>query len=1101
MNRIRAWIGVLVLAVAALVLLFGADASRVEQDRIDRFRNLGKAFYENPTTQPQAVDEFKKALDLAPNSAREHVNYGLALLKAGRTKEGIADLESAQKLDPTIPHTWFNLGIAFKKEGDYAPAVAQFEGLLRLVPNEPVSHYNLGVLHKNADKRNEAIREFETAERLNPNFAAPHFQLYNLYRQDGRAADAARELEIFQKLKVLTEGAPIPEDVEWSYYAEIYDPIAQRPETEPVPPPKFEDRKLPGVNAGFDPATAGLLVLDAFGDRRPSLLAWSSSGVQLYKDGTELVADSGLAGLKDIVSIAAGDYDNDGLPDLCVITAAGPALYHNNKGKFEKSPLKLPAGRFSKAVWIDFDHDYDLDLILLGENAALARNNGEAGFSDDTAAFPFQKGTAIDAAAIDLIADTNGVDLAVSYKDRAGVLYRDRLLGKYEATPLDVLPAGAKGLTAFDVNNDSWTDLAADGLLLLNHQGKLEPLANLEAKGPLTFADLANRGIADMLAANGVFRNLGLDHFEKMSVAIPAAVAVVRSDFYNDGRADVALIAGDGSLHLLHNVTETHSNWLLAGLNGVKNLKLAPFAKVELKTGSSYQKRIYEGVPLLFGVDSYKTADTVRITWPNGLIQNETEQSVNKAIEYQEQQRLSGSCPMIFTWDGGKFRFITDVLGVAPLGAASGDGSYFPVDHDEYVQIPGEALQAVDGRYEIRITEELREVSYLDQIKLIAVDHPSNVEIFTNDKFKSPPFPEFRLFGVKQRIYPARARESTVSGAGPWPAAGSQPVFSRDVLPRLLHRDRTYPDGFRRNYLDVADLHNLDLDFGKAAPANRAVLILNGWVDWADGSTFMAASQAKKDLVLPYLQVKNAAGQWKTVIEDMGIPAGKPKTISVDLTGKFLSASREVRIVTNLCVYWDEIFLSEETTAPPVRLTDVQAESADLHFRGFSTPVIHPQRKQPEGFDYARWMPVSMWNPTKGLYTRYGDVLPLIGAIDDRLVIMGSGDEMRLLFPERAAGPLPSGWKRDFLLFVDGWAKDADANTAYGQTVEPLPFHAMSQYPYKVGEHFPDDAAHRQYREQYNTRPALRLIRPLSPVAIYDLTRKGETALRRGPRT
>src|ERR1039457_4197897 len=86
---------------------------------------------------------------------------------------------------------------------------------------------------------------------------------------------------------------------------------------------------------------------------------------------------------------------------------------------------------------------------------------------------------------------------------------------------------------------------------------------------------------------------------------------------------------------------------------------------------------------------------------------------------------------------------------------------------------------------------------------------------------------------------------------------------------------------------------------------------------------------------------------------------------------------------------------------------------------------------------------------------------------------------MRLLFPERAAGPLPAGWKRDFLLFVDGWAKDADANTAYGQSVEPLPFHAMSQYPYKKGEHFPDDAAHRRYRELYNTRPALRLIRPL----------------------
>src|SRR5579871_1551454 len=401
MRRVSFWFCGIVLSAAALFLLAGADAARQREDLLWHYRNLGKAFYENPTTQKEAVTEFKKALDLAPDSARERINYGLALLRAGKTKEGVAELQRAQKQDPAIPHTWFNLGIYYKKEGDYDLAVAQFEGLLRLIPDEPMSHYNLGVLHKTADKRDLALREFETAERLNPNLAAAHFQLYNMYRQAGRAADAARELAVFQKLKTLTEGAAIPEDVEWSFYAEIYDPIAPRPESEPAPPPKFDDRKLA---AGFDPATAGLLVLDAFGARRADLLAWSAYGAQLFRNGTDLVADSGLEGLTDIVSIAAGDYDNDGLPDLCIVTKSGAALYHNNKGKFAKSPLKLPAGRFAKAVWIDFDHDYDLELILLGQDAALARNNGEAGFSDETAAFPFQPGEAIDAAAIDLIA-------------------------------------------------------------------------------------------------------------------------------------------------------------------------------------------------------------------------------------------------------------------------------------------------------------------------------------------------------------------------------------------------------------------------------------------------------------------------------------------------------------------------------------------------------------------------------------------------------------------------------------------------------------------------------------------------------------------------
>jgi hypothetical protein len=251
-------------------------------------------------------------------------------------------------------------------------------------------------------------------------------------------------------------------------------------------------------------------------------------------------------------------------------------------------------------------------------------------------------------------------------------------------------------------------------------------------------------------------------------------------------------------------------------------------------------------------------------------------------------------------------------------------------------------------------------------------------------------------------------------------------------------------------------------------------------VDWADGSTFLRASQESKNgLILPYLQMKNAHGDWQTVIEDMGIPAGKPKTIAVDLSGKWLSGSRQVRIVTNLCVYWDEIFLSESTSAPDARLTEVEAELADLHFRGFSKPKIDPARKQPEKFDYQTWMPVSMWNPTPGLYTRYGDVRALISVVDDRLVIMGSGDELRLLFRAGGLPALKPGLKRDFLLLVDGWAKDGDYNTAFSQSVEPLPFHAMSSYPYPGAEHFPNDVEHRAYRELYNTRPALRLVRPL----------------------
>jgi tetratricopeptide (TPR) repeat protein len=949
--------------LAAGLFLFAAPPS--VEERLAQHRNLGKAFYENPTTQTEAVTEFKAALALAPNSNRERLNYALALLRAGQSAQAVTLLLDVQKRDPQLPHTWFNLGIYYKKSGETAQAVAQFERLAALVPNEPIAHYQLGTLYRLQDRTADARAQFERAAALNPLLAAARFQLYNLYRQSGQAADAARELAEFQRLKKQAEGAAVPEDVEWCNYAEIYDP--------PAPVRASERAAAPAVKSP-DPQATGMALIDSTGAGETDLLVWSPAGISLYRRGADLVKETGLENIVGTLSIAPGDFDNDGLMDLCILTDSGPLLYRNTKGHFVRQAADLPQRRFERAAWIDYDHDYDLDLVLLGETPALLRNEGSAGFADRTADFPFQPGRPTEVRKLRVDPDSKAFDLAVFYRDHAPVLYRDQLGGRYTV--------------------ESYNGAPPDPLQVEN------------------------------------FR--------------PAP------------------------------------HWIRVQLEGVKSLKLAQDAQVEIKAGQLYQKKTYAGVPLLFDLGAYTSVDVVRITWSNGLIQNEVKQPGNHAYLYKEAQRLSGSCPMIWTWNGREIQFITDVLGVAPLGASDGEGTYFPVDHDEFVTIPGAALSAVNGQYDVRVTEELSEVSYLDQIKLYAVDHPAAAQIFTNEKFKGPPYPEDRLYGVEHRIYPQAARDDE----------------GRDVLPQLLARDQVYPDRFPRSELGVAKPHTLELDFGRAAPNGHAVLLLNGWVDWPDGSTFRAASQEfKGGLVMPYLQMQNAAGQWITVNEDMGMPAGKPKTIAVEL--HFPSASRKLRIVTSLCVYWDEIFLGEDPGAPRVRRTEVPLLTADLHFRGFSETRIHPQRKQPDTFFYGSVSPNSFWNPTPGLYTRYGDVLPLLGQIDDRLLIMGSGDELRLRF-DAALPPLPAGWTRDFLLKVDGWAKDRDPNTAFGGTVEPLPFHAMSRYPYPAAEHFPDDEAHERYRREYNTRPALRLIRELSN-AGPSLPRTSESRPQNGP--
>ena len=1012
------WVLVAVCVAGALVLLIAAQDASVEE-RLARHRNLGKAFYENPATQNEAVEEFRRALDLAPRSVREQLNYALALLRAGKTDEAVQLLEAVQQRNPKIPHTWFNLGIVWKKAGQHERALKQFEQLVKLAPEDPIAHYNLGALHKIAGNQDAAVAEFERAAQLDPSLAAPHFQLFNAYRTSGRQELAKRALATFQRIKKEQEGAAIPEDVDWSFFAEIYDPIESHAPEASVPL-RFTSRTIPG-------AAAGVLPLEG------KLLVWSETGLRLQPGGA-------VPGIRNVISAAAGDFNNDGAQDLAVITADGPALLVNKGGQFTKAAASLPSGRFRQALWVDYDHDYDLDLFLFGPKSVLLRNAGSAGFQDMTSQFPFVSGEAVSAVMLRVIPDTKGFDIAVSYADREGVLYRDRLQGNYAAEDIP-LPAGSTHLAAADLNNDSVFELVfstRDGIFQAPGTGTAfsRPVPVSKHTGDFAIADFQRRG--------------SLDVSTEGNCASAAAI-----DLNSDSLPDVACVQSN-TLRILTNQTPVPDRkWIGVRLTGVKNGILAHGAEVEVKAGSLYSKQIYKGTPLIFGLGKHAIADTVRITWPNGLIQNEIRQPAGRIHTYKEAQRLSGSCPMVWTWNGREFQYITDVLGVAPLGASAGDGEFFPVDHDEYIHIPGTALREQAGAYEVRITEELSEVAYLDQLKLIAIDRPAAMEIYTNEKFKAPPFPEFRLYGVTQRIPPVSARDEQ----------------GRDMLGRIRTKDRIYPDSFERQLSGVGTLHTLDIDFGAgAARENKGVLVLHGWVDWADGSTFLGAAQdGKGGLVAPYLQVRDEDGKWVTVIEDMGMPAGKPKTIAVDLSGKFLSASREIRIVTNLCLYWDEIFLSEDTSAPPARLRDAQLASAELRFRGFSPNRIHPKRLQPEEFAYPNPRPVSLWNPTPGRYTRYGDVLGLAEGIDDKLIVMGSGDELVLRF--KALQPPPPGIKRDFLLFVDGWAKDRDANTAFGQTTEPLPFHSMRNYG--------DPAPVADWQKEYLTRPALRLLRPL----------------------
>ena len=1057
------WWVLLLGSGAALWIL--ADAQSQPNDaqglQLQEVRNLGKAFYETPGSSQQAVEQLARALELNPGSAQEHLNYGLALLRAGQREEGIAQVVQAQKLDRTLPHTYFNLGIEYKKAGEVEMALDQLLQMEKLVPDEAKTQYNLGALYKQQGNIRRAIEKFERTISLDPSLAAPHFQLFGILRRTDPER-AMRELDVFKGLKAATEDAAVGEDVDWSYYSELYDPSLATGEAASAAPFAFGVERigeLPG-----DPL--GAVALDINGDGVSDAVAWSSDAAVAVAGRAAGGPASIGAGLGGATHYAPGDFDGDGLADLCRVDGDGVEVLVNRAGRSFASAFKA-SGNFETCLFADYDRDNDFDLFALGQDKRLLQNDGEGGLADVSSQFPFGEGPVRSAVVAELFED-NGHDFIAIYGDRVAV-HQDRKLGVFgSAVAVDgvTVPAGRARLDVIDIDHDSYLDVAVttpeQTVVLENHHGTLRGGPELDRIR--AWADFQLRGRFDAATATGFLANRGSFEFLAMPASdVARAGAAAAGDLDGDGRPDLLIADPNGQLLFAANRTETSNRGLTVRLEGVKSPAIGSEARVEVKAGLTYAKQVYAGVPLHFGLGSAESFDTVRVTWANGLIQNEMPEEQASEISIKEAPRLSGSCPMVFTWNGAEFEYISEVLGVAPLGASLARGVYFPVDHDEYVTIRGDQLAERDGFLDVRVTEELRETAYIDKIRLLAVDHPQDMRVIVNEKAKGPPFPEFKLFGVRSPIVPVAAHNHR----------------GEDVLDLVASSDRRYPM-FERDYANRAERHTLTLEFPHF-DAEDAVLFLEGWVDWSSASSIVAASQSKSAAIQPpFLQVQDQSGDWVTAVADVGLPGGTLRTIPVDLSGKFPSDSRAVRLVTNMCVYWDAAFVGVQPSAAEARVTTMEAGTANLRFRGFSRNYVADGRTQPERFDYQQVSATTNWNPTPGRYTRFGAVGELLDREDDRYVIMGAGDELELRFSAAGLPALASGWVRDYLLLVDGWAKENEANTAFGDSVRPLPFHSMSGYPYGPDESYPTSATHQGDLVRYHTRPAMRLIRPLA---------------------
>ncbi len=787
------------------------------------------------------------------------------------------------------------------------------------------------------------------------------------------------------------------------------------------------------------------------------VLAYGPGGVAILAN--ELDAVSGRRSLvpvkqtdaltsSNVLAAALGDVYADGDLDLVLSTPTGISLWCNlgnsqfiGQGQMKFAELGLgsqmpPADIAAGAIKVvDWDFDVDLDILL------AAADGKQSGYLENL---------------------------------RHG-LYRFVPFSGPEVS-------GSTDMHVLDANHDSQWELLTGGPggLRLHAVGgaqvgapQLMPARGAIAPDSVTGLcgiDFNNDGHDDLVTWHGssiqLYAGDGRGGFATQDTSCPPAAGEIHAievvDFDRDGDEDL-VIGGAGGCELRLDQGGNAQRWLDVRLrSGRQEAQELPFrvnahglgSVIQVRAGDLFQQKLVEEPLTHFGLGTSATAETIRVVWTNGIPQNIINPAADQ--EFCEEQILGGSCPYLYIWNGERFEFLTDCLWAAPLGLQQATGQFAPARSWEYLKIPGDRFQPKNGRYSLQLTEELWEACYLDELRLLAVDHPQGVQVFSNEKVGPAAIAEHKIHTARNLHSPVAAHDQR----------------GRDVLDQVVTEDGRYLKAFEATLSHglTKDEHFLQLDLGQLEDPRQITLFLTGWMFPTNTSLNIAITEHPQvePPRAPSLWVPDANGQWVEALPFMGFPGGKTKTIAVDMSGLFPTADHRLQIRTTMQIYWDWAAFTVDETPAETLVTELPLVSADLHYRGFSRrlPGVN---NGPDRFDYDDVDVRPKWPSMEGRFTRYGEVKPLLTRSDDMLVVFGAGDELTLEF-DAGGRPIGEGWERDFLIYNVGWDKDADLNTAFGQSVEPLPFHAMSGYPWASHEAEPDTPPYLEYLRTYQTR-------------------------------
>ena len=1078
MSKRLIWTGLaLGLVVLAIVLL----RSTRGENGFTRLMSRGNGYLEKGDAT-NAIAAYLQVVKLAPANLDARLNLANACLLAGDCQSVIVQCQQALNLDHNSAAAYYLMGCACLRLNQAGPAVQAFQQSKQIDNAITALHFQLGLAQARLGHLDDAISEFETVVQFEPEHPSVHYQLSQLYQRTGRAEDAAREMQKHQQILAKNPGgASGPATFERCKY------------TQPRMAFTLEQPARRGISVHFTDATAGafaqpssyhgpMAVLDCNHDGRNDLFVMEGEkGFRVLGNqagrfeplGELLPAKPGATYRRCLV----GDMNNDRFEDVIVLgDQASQAFKFATNGRARDftafTGLEKLKARDGELADLDFTGKLDLLAVLPdGSGLRVYQNLGNFYFQDHTA----ESGLPAAFAGVEHVAveDWSNEDVPGVFVTRNGqppIFFPKQRAGTFVETnsPAD-WPVGSVIATG-DLNNDLRADLVVAGGndLAIIFGGLKErltlPLRGLQVKGIL-LVDYDNDGWLDVIAwGNGlrVWRNLGQAGFADVTAdlgldKIGPVDALVAADFDGDGDTDLIVSTTNG-LRFLRNDGGNANQQLKLRLVGNRSNASALGVRVELASGNWRTIRTLQQLPLEIGVGRHDKIDTLKTRWfdlSSTLV--DVAVSTNQ-LTLDELTLPSGSCPYLYAWDGQRFKFVTDILGASPLGLPVSQTRYLEADPEEFLALGGEQqFPAKDGAYEIRVTEELREVLYLDEARLVVVDHPAGTLVCPTSKLHpGRPFPPHELWTLR----PVAPLQQATRSDG------------LDVTEALARTDgrMVSPVQLREPQLrGLAEPFSVTMDFGELPADRPLVLVLNGWLRFGGGMANVAASlDPNLPFPFPALEAELPDGSWKKMDVDVGAPAGKTKTILVDLGKKFPAGTRRLRLTTAFEIYWDSASLCEKVAADQGHQVSLTAGHTDLHWRGFSEFAPLPA-SLPLTPDYERLRSEPPWRRTpSGWCTRYGPVDELVQKNDDALVLMNGGDELALSFPAGKLPPKPAGFVRDFFLYAVGWDKDADFHVGQGWRVEPLPFHGMEDQAYDRQQR--PAGSNDDWMTKYNTR-------------------------------